>query len=84
MEKIHRLLVERAAGLVVFDRPDAYHWVRERSWCWAHLRRDFRAMIDRDDGGSAVGRSPLKLSDDLFWRWHRVADDELRLDDLLG
>ncbi len=34
-------------------------------------------MIDRDDGGSAVGSRLLKLSDNLFWGWHRVADDEV-------
>jgi transposase len=48
-----------------------------------HLRRDFQAMIDRDDGGSAVGSRLLKLSDGLFWGWHRVADDELSWDDFL-
>ena len=63
--------------VVICDRLSAYNWVEKRSWCWAHLRRDFQAMIDRDDGGSAVGRSLLKLSDGLFWGWHRVADDEL-------
>ena len=48
-----------------------------------HLRRDFQAMIDRDDGGSPVGSRLLKLSDDLFWGWHRVGDDELSWDDFL-
>ena len=40
-------------------------------------------MIDRDDGGSTVGSRLLKLSDGLFWGWHRVADDELSWDDFL-
>ncbi len=48
-----------------------------------HLRRDFQAMIDRNDGGSAVGSRLLKLSDNLFWGWHRVADGELSWDDFL-
>ena len=63
--------------VVICDRFSAYGWVKEKQWCWAHLRRDFQAMIDRDDGGSAVGSRLLKGSDNLFWGWHRVADDEL-------
>ena len=38
--------------VVLCDRFSAYGWVQKKSWCWAHLRRDFQAMIDRDDGGS--------------------------------
>ena len=41
-------------------------------------------MIDRGDGGSAIGSRLLKLSDALFWGWHRVAEDELSWDDFLG
>ena len=82
-ETARQVLGDDPGKVVICDRFSAYNWVRKRSWCWAHLRRDFQAMIDRDDGGSAVGRSLLKLSDGLFWGWHRVADDELSWDDFL-
>jgi len=65
------------------DRFSAYGWMARKQWCWAHLRRDFQAMIDRKDGGSAVGSSLLKWSDRLFWGWHRVADGELSWEDFL-
>ena len=60
--------------VVICDRYSGYSWVPTKQWCWAHVRRDFQAMIDRDDGGTAVGRRLLLWSDHLFWAWHRVAD----------
>ncbi|HVK10180.1 MAG TPA: IS66 family transposase [Gemmataceae bacterium] len=52
--------------------PDWRHQV-----CWAHLRRDFQAMIDRKDAGSAAGEGLLALSDELFALWRRVRDGTL-------
>ena len=82
-ETARLILGDDPEKVVHCDRFGAYHWIRRRSWCWAHLRRDFQAMIDRDDGGSTVGGSLHKLSDGLFWGWHRVADGELSWDDFL-
>jgi len=45
--------------------------------CWAHLRRDFQAMIDRSNGGTAAGTALLALSDELFALWKRVRDGTL-------
>ncbi|HVK13968.1 MAG TPA: IS66 family transposase, partial [Gemmataceae bacterium] len=57
----------------VFDHlPDWRHQL-----CWAHLRRDFQAMIDRAGAGAAVGRDLLALSDELFALWRRVRDGTL-------
>jgi transposase len=42
--------------------------------CWAHLRRDFRAMIDRKDAGSEIGEELLLHADILFEHWGRVRD----------
>lgn len=69
--------------MVQCDRYCAYTWVKKKQWCWAHLRRDFQAMIDREDGGSATGRRLLGWSDHLFWAWHRVADGEMSWDEFL-
>jgi transposase len=57
----------------VYDHlPDWRHQV-----CWSHLRRDFQAMIDRQNAGSAVGEELLALSDELFGLWRRVRDGTL-------
>ncbi len=44
-----------------YDRLPAF-W---RQVCWAHLRRDFQAMIDRGGPGEEIGRRLLELSDRL-------------------
>jgi transposase len=48
-----------------------------RQVCWAHLRRDFQAMVDRANGGSGVGADLLLHADILFTQWHRVRDGTL-------
>jgi transposase len=48
-----------------------------RQVCWAHLRRDFQAMIDRGGEGEEVGRRLLSLSNRLFRPWRRVRDGTL-------
>ena len=70
--------------VVICDRYSAYTWVKTKQWCWAHVRRDFQAMIDRSDGGSEVGGRLLLWSDHLFWAWHRVADGEMSWNEFLG
>ena len=78
-----QILGDDPAKVAICDRYSAYGWVKQKQWCWAHLRRDFQAMIDRADGGSAIGSRLLKLSDNLFWGWHRVGDGDLSWDDFL-
>jgi transposase len=66
--------------VVTSDRYSAYTWLalRRRQLCWAHLRRDFQAMIDRDNAGSAIGMELLIFSDDVFHWWYRVRDGTLQ------
>jgi transposase len=51
------LLGEEYGGVLTSDRAKAYsRQPRQRQQiCWAHLRRDFQAMIDRGGAGAAVG-----------------------------
>jgi len=48
--------------------------LQSRQICWAHLRRDFQAMIDRGGAGAAVGESLLEQADVLFGWWPWVRD----------
>jgi len=50
---------------------------RLRQVCWAHLRRDFQAMIDRGGPGADIGRALLGHADVLFTWWHRLRDETL-------
>ena len=77
---VARALLGSEDGQVVgSDRFSAYEWImaRWRQICWAHLRRDFQAMIDRSGGGVATGSRLLSLSNQLFHHWHRVRDEAL-------
>jgi transposase len=66
-------------GIVGSDRWSAYHQLAVDRWqvCWAHLKRDFQAMVDRDNAGSAIGEELLLLTGVLFGWWHRVRDGTL-------
>jgi len=63
--------------VVTSDRWKAYNGFRRRKFCWSHLRRDFQAMIDRQNSGAAIGKTLLDLSDWMFAWWHRVRDGTL-------
>jgi transposase len=73
------LLGSEDGQVVGSDRFGAYDWImaRWRQVCWAHLRRDFQAMIDRGGDGETVGRRLLSLSNRLFRHRHRVRDGTL-------
>ena len=74
---IREMLGENYGGVLTSDRWTAYTWLKRRQLCWAHLRRDFQAMIDRENCGSPIGKSLLESSDQLFHRWHQVRDGML-------
>jgi transposase len=63
--------------VVTSDRWKSYNGFPRRQFCWSHLRRDFQAMIDRQNSGTAVGKKLLGLSDRMFAWWHRVRDGTL-------
>lgn len=72
------------AKVVISDRFPSYDWIERRQYCWAHLRRDFQAMIDRRDEGSAAGADLLAASNRLFHGWHRYRDGEMAWSTFLG
>ena len=74
------LLGNEPKPIVISDRFSGYEWIklRARQICWAHLRRDMQAMIDRDGDGAEVGRQLLWQSNKLFEYWHKVRDGTIR------
>jgi transposase len=71
------LLGKHYAGVATCDRLKSYWWIKRLQWCWAHLRRDFQAMIDRGGPGKAIGERLLKHSDKLFTLWHGLKKGKL-------
>ena len=54
------------------------HLAEERhQGCWSHLRRDFQAMVDRNNAGSAMGKELLAMSAQMLGWWKRVRDGTL-------
>jgi transposase len=77
---VARGLIDLSAGQVITtDRYKGYLWVplRQRQVCWAHLVRDFQAMVDRARAGSIIGEELLCCAEDLFTWWHRIRDGTL-------
>jgi Leucine-rich repeat (LRR) protein len=65
------------AGVATCDRLKSYWWIKRLQWCWAHLRRDFQAMIDRGGPGKAIGQALLRQSNRLFELWHQFRQGQL-------
>ena len=74
---IKGLLGEDFAGHLVSDRWSAYTWVpaEQRQVCWAHLKRDFQALVDWGGPATAVGKAALALTERLFDAWYAARDD---------
>ena len=72
-------LVGPTPPILTTDRYGVYTHLPSgrRQVCWAHLRRDFQAMIDRANAGSKVGEDLLLHADILFVHWQRVRDGTL-------
>lgn len=69
-------LVGPNPGLLTSDRYGVYTHLREtkHQLCWAHLRRDFQSMVDRDEGGKTIGEDLLLHAKILFQHWQKVRD----------
>lgn len=72
------LLGEEIEGILCSDRWHVYNQVPavRRQICWAHLKRDFQKIIDRDGPSVAVGRKGRALVKKVFAAWHRFREGE--------
>ncbi len=70
---IKALLGEDYQGTLGTDRYAGYAWldVAFRQLCWAHLTRDFRALVDRGGTAAPLGTAALAQVRDLFTAWHQ-------------
>ena len=73
------VLGEDFPGVVGTDRYGAYNWVdpQRRQLCWAHLKRDFMAFVERGGESARIGTALLTEEAQLFALWHRVRDGTL-------
>jgi transposase len=69
---LRAILGESIDGIVHTDRWHVYLQVPEdrRQLCWAHLKRDFRKIVECGGPSAFVGRRGLRIVKDLFAAWH--------------
>ena len=69
------LLTDAFGGIVTCDRAKMYWRVKRLQWCWAHLKRDFQALIDSGDGqAKRLGYDLRRATCKLFEHWANYRD----------
>ena len=67
---LKELLKDAFHGIVTCDRAKMYWRVERLQWCWAHLKRDFQAMIDSGDPRAKyLGYRLRQATCELFEHW---------------
>lgn len=72
-DALPKLLGNVFTGIINCDRAKMYWRAKRLQWCWAHLKRDFQALIDHQDGqvkrlGNDLMRQ-VRLMFDTWWRY---------------
>jgi len=64
-------LLDVKKGIICSDRHGIYDlWpVNRRQLCWAHLKRDFTAMVERGGAGAVIGQRLLEITAQVFALW---------------
>jgi transposase len=72
------LLGDRFAGVTNCDRAKMYWSLGRLQWCWAHLKRDFQALVDSEDRQvQRLGHDLSRPTRELFRHWSRYRDGTL-------
>lgn len=75
---LNDLLGESYDGVTNCDRAKMYWMLDRLQWCWAHLKRDFQALIDSPDPQvKRLGHDLMRQTRKLFELWARYRDGTL-------
>ena len=74
-----QMISRTAKGVITTDRYQAYNWLsqRRRQLCWAHLKRDFQAIAEREGKSAIVRQGLLEQTREMFELWHLLQDGQL-------
>jgi transposase len=73
-----QLLGAGYAGVINCDRARMYWAFGRLQWCWAHLKRDFQALIDSPcTVRKRLGHDLMRQTKALFALWQKVRDGTL-------
>jgi transposase len=69
-----QILGSAVQSVIGSDRWSGYTWLdpQQRQLCWAHLKRDFQALVERGGESERIGRALLDQVEQLFGLWQRV------------
>ena len=72
---LRELLGEAYGGIIHCDRARMYWRSGRLHWCWAHLKRDFQALIDDPcPTKKRLGHDLMRPTRELFELWKRCRD----------
>lgn len=72
---LQELLTDTFDGVINCDRAKMYGKIGRPQWCWAHLKRDFQALIDHPDPQvKRLGHDLMRPTRELFRHWARYRD----------
>jgi transposase len=67
-------------AILITDRWHSYNCfpIGQRQLCWAHLKRDFTKISEREGKSGRIGKELLEQEKLLFTYWHRLRDGTLQ------
>jgi transposase len=75
---LEEILGGKFRGVANCDRAKMYWSLGRLQWCWAHLKRDFQALVDSADRAARrLGHDLLRPTGELFRHWSRYRNGAL-------
>lgn len=84
-KKVLRAMLGDFKGILISDRYAAYNIFEssQRQLCWAHLKRDFTKLSEKNDKIIArIGKNLLACESNLFKIWHEFKSEKIIRDEL--
>ena len=77
-DALPKLLGDSFTGIINCDRAKMYWQAKRLQWCWAHLKRDFQALIDHPDKQvQRLGHDLMRQVKLMFQHWKRYKAGEI-------
>lgn len=77
-DALPKLLGANYAGIINCDRAKMYWQAAQLQWCWAHLKRDFQALIDHPDlQVKRLGHDLMRHLKLMFDHWRNYKSGEI-------
>jgi transposase len=77
-EVVQQLLGKTCKAVIHCDRARMYWSFGRLQWCWAHLKRDFQALIDSPCSvKKRLGHDLMRPTKKMFALWQKVRDGTL-------